>query len=523
MNLTIRYIPSAFDSAGGVLETWNYYPEMVVEMVKDLSKQEPDIDFGVLANAFTEATNLKDYYKILSPDIKVYSDSGGLQVITLGKEITPEIKEKVFKLQSEYSDYAMSFDEIPKKVLSRSSNTFGLDNIWVDSWFKIKAIESGKNIVNQIQEFKKNKNNKAKILFIIQARNFETAREWSWFMFQEIKKEPDYEKYIGGLALGSTMSAGTRFLTDFILRFQYELDFLPDAWLKKVHILGAGSISKIFGSLIVTDKYFKPGTVISADSTTQTRGTIFGNFVYLDESKLVSISIGRDINPYSTKSVEVIYEYMKPYLEKYKTKYNIQVNNIDDFRNHYTEFNDDLLRLKPDFMAIYGEENGKYQYKKRTRIARFLGSVTMMSHFIKSLEFIKRNASKYRETSDKKYLRKIEKMLPKNSFKSAIRLINISSHKEYTEGVTIKTGHPYDTILPIDLRGNDIVSYKGEDYITDFYDGKLLGRVIYDMSAKSDIITPQTKRDRVLYPLQSITIDVRKTDKIEKKDQMDEW
>ena len=231
-------MPSAFQSAGSFLTIHKYYPKLATDMLLGLKNKYEDIDIGVLYNAFSEKKDAYEFNEILRPiGVKQYADSGGLQVMSIGAEITPEIKSDIFHTQMDTCDFALSFDEIPV------GSTFSGEGIremntrfFIDEFFKKKAIESGRNIVEQIKVFKKEPNN-AKILFIIQSRNFETAREWSWFMFQEIKKEPDYEKYIGGLALGNTGAGGLRNVFDFTLRFQTELDFLPLSWRKKVHIL----------------------------------------------------------------------------------------------------------------------------------------------------------------------------------------------------------------------------------------------------------------------------------------------
>ncbi len=532
--MKIRYIPSALDSAGSFLVAHSHYPKLAVQMLVDLKTQEPDIDIGVLANAYSEPKDLEEFHNILRPrGVKVYSDSGGLQVITIGAEITPELKKDIYHRQAMYSDFALSFDEIPKSVLSRSNSnsSFGLDDVWVDEWFKKKAIESGQNIAEQIRAFKKDPACTSKILFIIQAKNFEAAREWSWFMLQEIKKEPDYEKYIGGLALGSTPAGGPRYLADFLLRFQKELDFLPLEWRKKVHILGAGSVSRIISSLVVPDSYFLPGTIITADSTTQTRAMIFGNFLYFNEKsgKLQSLSPGRTINKDSLEVVDHIYKYVKPYMEKFP-QYKFIPKNVDDFRNHYSEYNDTLTRLKVDFTELHEDpDEAQYEYRKRARISRFFWSMTMISHFIKFMESIRTNAQKYRDSDEEgkaEVLKIFKGALPTRLYKPSVLLMNIHTHREYMEGTEVLSGHPYSEVLPIELVPkivDSLVEYQGQTYVTDEYQGELLGRILITGQANKNPITPDSKRNMILSFLPGITIDTLKTLNQEAQDELDAW
>ena len=531
-NMTLRYIPSAFQSAGSFLTVHKYYPKLAEDMLLGLANQEKDIDIGVLYNAFSEESDASEFNTICRPiGIKQYADSGGLQVMSIGAEITPEIKNDIFHTQMDNCDFAMSFDEIPVDSTHEGDGMRQMDTrFFIDEWFKTKAIESGRNIVEQIRVFKKDPNTKAKILFIIQSRNFKTAREWSWFMFQEIKKEPDYEKYIGGLALGNTGAGGLRNVIDFTLRFQNELDFLPESWRKKVHILGAGSVSRLLGALCVQDSYFLPGTVITCDSTTQTRGPVFGNFLLYNEKtqNLDSLSPSRGINPESLRMVEAQWKYAEPYFKKHKSEYNLIPTNADEFRNNYTEYADNGLRKKVDFIDLMGKSDEcDYEYSKRGRMSRFFWAMTMMNSFLKFIESIKDRADDYRAAAPRdkiKLLRSLKRSLPQKLYQPAIKLMELASWGQYI-GDNALTGHPYPVELPITSR-NDVIDgvleYKGVKYQTDFYQNKLLGRELESLTAGKDGIFPTDTRSKILVLLQGLVLDVQRTEKTQ-NGELDEW
>ena len=530
-----RYIPSAFETAGAFLRIYEYYPEMSIDILESLKNQEPDIDVGVLSNAFSEKRDLKKFWEILEPrGIELYSDSGGLQVISIGKEITPEIKKDIYARQFKYSHQAMSFDEIPMKVLSRSGGgSFGNVSVYVDEYFKTKAIESGKNIAEQIQIFQKlekaqkdqetkhSKHSKhAKILFIIQGKNFETQREWAWFMFQEIKKVEGYRDYICGLALGQTGKAGNRNAADFILRYQHELEFLPEEWLLNLHILGAGSVSKIIPYLVVSDDYFKKDTIISADSTTQTRAQVFGNYISYNPKlmKLEQTSAGREVTQESDFVTEDIYKFVEPFIDKYRDKYNLVPENVDDFREHYTEYNQNLFRKKSDFDC-------HYQYTKRVRIGRFFWATSMLSGYLKFLESIKKRSRYYRrgtQEQKQKVLKSFKKSLPSNLYKPLKLIMDLKDHNEYMQDSKILKGHPYPKLdISIEEATNNIVKIGSRYYITDIYEGEVRGRVLQNEKSNQSV-SPDTKRGMFLNQLQGNLIDTQMLDN-QQVDDLDAW
>lgn len=84
-------------------------------------------NFGGLFNAYTEKSYAYGIKTNPSP-INWISDSGGLQVITQGKRITPTFKDSIYKIQTECSNIAMCFDEMPIKLIGDSVGRFDLSN-----------------------------------------------------------------------------------------------------------------------------------------------------------------------------------------------------------------------------------------------------------------------------------------------------------------------------------------------------------------------------------------------------------
>ena len=79
-------------------------------IAKKVKNTNPTV--ATLFNAYTESS-FTDRIAALNNmgAAKLYADSGGLQIVTAGKKITPEIKQQIYKTQTA-ADYAMCFDEI---------------------------------------------------------------------------------------------------------------------------------------------------------------------------------------------------------------------------------------------------------------------------------------------------------------------------------------------------------------------------------------------------------------------------
>ena len=87
----------------------------IMRIKEELKKIDYPMMISILFNAFTEKNYLE---RILTSGKfgfdRVYADSGGLQMVTLGLTANHEAKQEVYAIQSQ-TDLAMCFDEIPIK------------------------------------------------------------------------------------------------------------------------------------------------------------------------------------------------------------------------------------------------------------------------------------------------------------------------------------------------------------------------------------------------------------------------
>ena len=233
-------------------------------------------EFSFLYNAFIEkefGEFFRDVYRGKGVN-QIYADSGGLQMITLGKTITPQLKQEVYTNQGNYSDCAMSFDEIPVSLKSTRSSRSDTSSKYFDrTKFEWCARESGKNIRDQIETFIK-MGSQARPFFIAQGNDLDSYVRWTELALEEIPKE--LHEFIGGVALGA-VALGTGTLEDCKRAFYYTQ--LPlSKTTHHFHLLGVGSVSRLLPVIAMQHHDVYQNTLVSYDSTTHTSGVQMGRY-----------------------------------------------------------------------------------------------------------------------------------------------------------------------------------------------------------------------------------------------------
>jgi hypothetical protein len=233
--------------------------------------------FSVLFNAFTEKNLGAPILETIKPFVfDVHSDSGGLQIISRGMKISPEIKRNIYEIQAKFSDVAMSFDEIPVYTLVNKSVLKDAGNKVFDrSRLEICAKETAKNITEQIQYFLDEKTS-TRPLAIIQGNDLETAMIWSDVLFKEIPKS--MHEVIKGIAIGSP-ALGVGELEEVKKNFWFtQIPF--DIKEKHLHLLGVGAMKRFVPTLVFVKSGIFKDTFLSYDSTTHTSMNIYGRYYY---------------------------------------------------------------------------------------------------------------------------------------------------------------------------------------------------------------------------------------------------
>jgi hypothetical protein len=237
--------------------------------------------FSLLYNAYTEKNAGPIFKEAYRPHIHaVHADSGGLQMITLGKTITEQIKNDVYKSQAANSDVAMCFDVIPVSVSGEKSERLDLSGRKFDpTKLEETARATGKNIRKQIEFFLSEKT-VAKPYIIAQGNCYDSYMNWIRYIVEELP--PEYIQYVGGIAMGAA-ALGKGTLED-IKRAFYFTQLPIDLESKHMHLLGVGSVHRMLPNLVFMQNGLYDNVNISYDSTTHTIGSIMGRYYMNDKA-----------------------------------------------------------------------------------------------------------------------------------------------------------------------------------------------------------------------------------------------
>lgn len=391
--------------ANGPLNAW--LNEALLSMQKN-----PEHNFGLLYNAWVEphfGEVLKDgYRKSLA---LIQADSGGLQIVTQGKTITEEIKQKVYANQGTHSDMAMSFDEIPLSFSGEKSSRLDLSNRWFDEEkFEHCAKETGRNIFEQIKSFQK-MGSDSKPIFIIQGNCFETYMRWTELALSQIPKE--LHSAIGGCAMGAA-ALGHGTLEDIQRAFIFTE--LPLENKSHMHLLAVGSVARLIPNMIFLQNGVYENLHLTYDSTTHTSGLHMGRIYhgrgslefpkYLDKVKWPKMFEATNARFPLDMTVEQYHEAINsktiPYRERYGTRDPVIkavlatiLTSIDFFRDHVNEclaskkvlmkFADSVGNGAP-FASLYEVKNKTDFDYWMNNVGRYVGSKPVSTSKRSSLE-----------------------------------------------------------------------------------------------------------------------------------------
>lgn len=346
-----------------------------------------DYQFGFLYNAFTEKVLGKVFSKLYKDDCcDIHADSGGLQMITLGKTPTPELKEQVYRHQAEHSTIAMSFDEIPvttSGVLDFANRRFEPQLV------EEKAIASGKNLADQLTLFEK-LGTGTRPLLIGQGNDMDSYLRWVDIVQKQVPK--DLLPMIGGIALaGSTMGNGD--LENIRTAFYYtQMDLQFDC--KQVHLLGVGSMSRFIPTMVFMKSGLYKDLVISIDSTTHT-GNISRN-AYFDHNS-EQVKLGRNYRPDKYQTLFELCSFFDIEAESPRELYELIVEhrmeqlkempNADDMIHKHLQarlaMSFSSIKNTMDAFADFLHDRNVLRYTKRKMVVPFkgLGEVSNLADF----------------------------------------------------------------------------------------------------------------------------------------------
>tara|TARA_B100002019_G_scaffold54947_2_gene47075 strand:- start:23151 stop:24416 length:1266 start_codon:yes stop_codon:yes gene_type:complete len=249
---------------------------IVRTLIEKLVQDKHHHKFSMLYNGHTESgfgERFKSYRESIH---QVHVDSGGLQVVTQGLDLTDELKEKVYRNQAQFGDIGMCFDEIPVILTGERSERNDVKQRFFDfENYEEMARATGRNIKRQLEIFDEEESN-CKPFIILQGNCVDTYLRWYECLLSEIPEQ--WHDRLGGIAMGAA-GLGTGPLED--VKRAFIASEIEKVWTQDkmhLHVLGVGSIRRMLPYLVFTQNGLYKDVDISYDSTTHSRAVETGLF-----------------------------------------------------------------------------------------------------------------------------------------------------------------------------------------------------------------------------------------------------
>lgn len=225
---------------------------------------------SMLYNAYTEKKVGKQIKDLFGDSVyKIHVDSGGLQIVNLGLENTPELRKAVYENQAESGDIGMCFDEIPLHNEAQGGGSARIntkDKVFMYDLAYKYGVKTGKNIRAQIETYLE-KESDCKPYIILQGNSDDDFKAFSDGIMSQLE---GVEHHIAGCAAADTcIGNGVRESIDMMSVIP-KLN-IPDKAKKSVHMLGVGSVKRLLPAVaLIRSGYFGDDFHISYDSSTHT-------------------------------------------------------------------------------------------------------------------------------------------------------------------------------------------------------------------------------------------------------------
>lgn len=316
-----RETPEIYDINAAIIR------EGVEKLRADLNAQLKEvgfeIDIDILFNAVNEPSFGKWFIEKEKYGMgKIYADSGGLQVISVGKQIDDALKREIYEIQS-VADYAFCFDEIPVQMfkftrLSKNAKLFQPSRI------KEKARKTAQNVLEQIDTFRE-LDSETKVLFIVQGNNRDDMLEW----FSEGVKVlgDDHMSEIAGVANAfSCLGRGDLETIENVLGYyKCREAFGPAVTKNHLHLLGIGSPACFLPAVFLfhSGNLIPDEVTLSFDSSRYSMSYMMGKF-YDTNKKFIN------------KHPHDFYRYFRSVFDYFEPIYRRYVPSLD--REKFLEF-----------------------------------------------------------------------------------------------------------------------------------------------------------------------------------------
>lgn len=329
--------------------------ELMTETKRRSVEDSPNYDplISMLYNAYNEGKYIDKLKAVewLNADA-TYSDSGGLQVVTAGQNITPELRKEVYRDQA-VSDYAMCFDNIPLETVSkiRMKNERALthNKIFNQARHPEAALATGQNIKEQIDYFRK-VNALTKVIIIVQGNTAQDMVDYYRNIVSCLDEE-DF-KFIGGMAVADTcMGNGPLESVEMLHAAKLISLECHDNIKNHLHFLGVGAVNRMRPIVyLLRSGYLDTFKRISYDSSTHSSAFLFGQMRINGKVD----AIGAHKTPYVEENFRKVYKLLEKTFNNYTTEDEFIKNVL--YRDKRTTWSWGQIR---NHALTYPDENAK--------------------------------------------------------------------------------------------------------------------------------------------------------------------
>lgn len=365
--MSYEYIASGLSFIWTNKFTKESHPDLVAK-IRDMTDRvvaaHHNHKFGVLFNAYTEKSTVDEVDSVFK-GYTIQADSGGLQMMTLGHgDITEEAKDKVYRTQAKWATIGMSFDQIPVTTIGLKQGFLEAGQRYFNpDIFDDCAIESGKNLLRQIEVYQEEKSD-CKPLLIVQGNGMDWYRRWADLVLKQIPQ--DKWQYINGVS-SSSFALGNGLREDVERVFAFSQLDVPDHMKKHCHLLGFGSAHRLIPVVqFKRSGLYDDSILFSYDSTKHTGGIARGQ--YQNEGSIAQLRRHKDQMYYDTIArMDDFFENILGY----------------EFNEQY--FYDTLISPAAVWTEKYGQ-GGKIEERNLMRYGFFLFSVHTTMNIVKNME-----------------------------------------------------------------------------------------------------------------------------------------
>ena len=350
--LKLQYVGSGFAISFRLNVADNELTDGISKSIIDTSQflteklNSQKISICGLFNAFNEDTippKVGNGFKDLFTGAPMFADSGGLQAMQQNGSIDDDAKQRIYAVQSQWSNVAMSFDEMPFRMRGGERIYLG------DEIAGRMGTTAGQNLREQIRFFNE-WGTDSKIVPIVQGQG-DGTKNYTLNMLGELTTEQIEQ--LEHISMGGIIWENSFSILEKAVNL-YRMEGIPPKMLPKLHLLGTTGFRKLLPTLIGARNGLLPSiTNLSFDSTALLRSYTRG-FVH------PSIDETRAGKPYPTLG-KVRTPAVEAYYEELFTFWNDMDNNIfsdvEDMIEHSC-YNGDGLHTETRIFNQYGLEAG---------------------------------------------------------------------------------------------------------------------------------------------------------------------